>query len=689
LPVDIRKTHRVADLFPTGALIVLGALIASAAIWIALFQYIEHQEADAMAGASAANVNLAMAFSEHVLRILKDVDESAGILRREIRQKGIRNMDLAAYHQKVFASRPFVHQLTIIDERGWAVASSSFVTTNRLDDREHYVVHTHRDSRAAYIGKPVVWRSNGKWFIPMSWRLNAAGGAFAGVLTIAVDPGYFSEFYDKALLGDGIVVLMRNDGALIARRGRSKVDLGRDLSHAAAFQVAQESTAGVQVSAGTIDGVPRLIAYQVLSDYPLSVHVGTSVNEILAPVREHWPGYYLAAAVITFCLFSGSLALAWSSARQKRATRALIAGGWVARRLLKENRAALQEVREAEEKYRSVIEAMAEGVVMRDASGTITACNRSAERILGIDADQLLGRNSIDANECPLYEDGSPYSAEDRPSVATLRTGAPVTNVTMGVHRHDGTLIWISINTQPLFRPDATCPHAIVTTFQDVTERKESSERIAALSHRLIEVQEEERRKLARELHDEIGQVLTAVSFSLKSVASLDTDGTLREVVGEGLTTVERAIGQVRSMSLDLRPPLLDELGIVDALRWLAQQQESRTGVSIVLEAVSEDLILPVVMAEASYRVAQEALTNVARHAGASEVLVRLERLGERVRVMVRDNGCGFDRAQIHGTGGIGLLGMEERVKLAGGVLRVRSVPGEGTEVCAEFTVPS
>ena len=218
---------------------------------------------------------------------------------------------------------------------------------------------------------------------------------------------------------------------------------------------------------------------------------------------------------------------------------------------------------------------------------------------------------------------------------------------------------------------------------------KESSERIAALSHRLIEVQEGERRKLARELHDEIGQVLTAVSFSLKSVARLDTYGTLREVVGEGLTTVERAIGQVRSMSLDLRPPLLDELGIVPALRWLAQQQESRTGVSIVLEAASGDLVLPVVMAEASYRVAQEALTNVARHAGASEVVVRLERLGERVRVMVRDNGCGFDRAQIHGTGGIGLLGMEERVKLAGGVLRVRSAPGEGTEVCAEFAVTS
>jgi signal transduction histidine kinase len=259
----------------------------------------------------------------------------------------------------------------------------------------------------------------------------------------------------------------------------------------------------------------------------------------------------------------------------------------------------------------------------------------------------------------------------------------------MGVHRHDGTLILLSTSNQPLFRPDATIPHAVVTTFQDVTDRKESSERIAALSHRLIAVQEEERRKLARELHDEIGQVLTAVSFSLKSVRRLDPHGTLRDVVGEGLTTVERAIGQVRSMSLDLRPPLLDELGIVPALRWLAQQQESRTGVSIDFEAAPGDLMLPVVMAETCYRVVQEALTNVARHAGASEVVVRLERLGERALIVVRDNGRGFDRTQIRGTGGIGLLGMEERVKLAGGVLRVRSVPGGGTEVCAEFTVTS
>lgn len=687
--MDTKKTHPFADLFPTGMLIVLGALIASAAIWLALFKYVEHREADAVAGASAANVNLAIAFGEHALGILRDVNQHASTLRREIRQKGIRNVDLAAHQRDILASLPFVHQVTIIDERGWAVASSSAVTTNHLGDREHYVIHTLRDSSAPFIGKPVVWRSSGKWMIPISWRLNTASGAFAGVLTIAVDPDYFSKFYDKASLGDGIVALMRNDGTLIARRDRSKVELGTDLSQTSVPRIVADTKAGSYVSAGEIDGVRRLIAFQALGEYPLSVHVGTSVNEILAPLRQHWLGYYRAAAVITFCLLSGSLALAWSSARQKRATRGLIASEWVARRLLEENREALQEVREAEEKYRSVIAAMTEGVVIQDAGGTIIACNRSAERILGIDANRLIGRNSIDANERPLYEDGSPYSAEDRPSVVTLRTGVAVTNVTMGVHRHDGTLIWVSLNTQPLFRPNATIPHAIVTTFQDITERKEASERIAALSHRLIEVQEGERRKLARELHDEIGQVLTAVSFSLKSVARLDTDGTLREVVSEGLTTVERAIGQVRSMSLDLRPPLLDELGIVPALRWLAQQQESRTGVSIVLEAASGDLKLPVEMAEASYRVAQEALTNVARHAGASEVVVRLERLDERVRVMVRDNGCGFDRAQIHGTGGIGLLGMEERVKLAGGVLRVRSVPGEGTDVCAEFTVAS
>lgn len=224
---------------------------------------------------------------------------------------------------------------------------------------------------------------------------------------------------------------------------------------------------------------------------------------------------------------------------------------------------------------------------------------------------------------------------------------------------------------------------------QAETALRESAERVSALSRRLIEVQEEEHRQLARELHDEIGQVLTAVRLNLKAIQRQDTQAIHRQSLAEGLTIIERAISQVRGISLRLRPPVLDELGILSALRWLVQRQSSQPGVRISLEAAPEDIALPLGVAEVCYRVAQEALTNVARHSGASEAVVRIEQDGPRVAVSVRDNGRGFDVSSVRRAGGLGLLGMEERVKLIGGTLRVNSQPGAGTEVRAEIELPT
>uniref|UniRef100_B8HS58 histidine kinase n=1 Tax=Cyanothece sp. (strain PCC 7425 / ATCC 29141) TaxID=395961 RepID=B8HS58_CYAP4 len=128
----------------------------------------------------------------------------------------------------------------------------------------------------------------------------------------------------------------------------------------------------------------------------------------------------------------------------------------------------------SEERYRSVIETAAEGIVLQTADGNIFTCNASAERILGLTAAQMMGRSSLDPRWCAIYEDGSPFPGELHPAMVTLRTGDPQTNVTMGIRKPEGSLTWISINTRPLFQPDSATPVAVVSTFFDITESKQA-----------------------------------------------------------------------------------------------------------------------------------------------------------------------------------------------------------------------
>ncbi|HLO88556.1 MAG TPA: diguanylate cyclase [Nostocaceae cyanobacterium] len=135
-----------------------------------------------------------------------------------------------------------------------------------------------------------------------------------------------------------------------------------------------------------------------------------------------------------------------------------------------------EALRQSEERYRTVITSMVEGIVLQHADGQITACNQSAERILGLTADQMMGRTSLDPHWKAIHEDGSPFPGETHPAIITLKTGKPLFDVVMGVHKPDGKLTWISINSQPLFYPHQSQPYAVIASFQDITIRKQAQQ---------------------------------------------------------------------------------------------------------------------------------------------------------------------------------------------------------------------
>jgi len=214
-------------------------------------------------------------------------------------------------------------------------------------------------------------------------------------------------------------------------------------------------------------------------------------------------------------------------------------------------------------------------------------------------------------------------------------------------------------------------------------------ERLQILSRRLLEAQEIERRHIARELHDEIGQALTAVKISLQAVQRAPNTQTLLAQINEGIGIVNRALDQVRNLSLDLRPSLLDDLGLLAALRWLADRQSRWAGFTVEFHSDLATARLPPDLETACFRVAKEALTNIVRHAQAHRVQIEVRQHNGELHLIITDDGVGFNvrTAKEQATRGLslGLLGMEERVLLAGGQIKIESQITGGARIWTRF----
>ncbi len=216
-------------------------------------------------------------------------------------------------------------------------------------------------------------------------------------------------------------------------------------------------------------------------------------------------------------------------------------------------------------------------------------------------------------------------------------------------------------------------------------EVRAGRERLQTLSRRLVEVQEMERRHIARELHDEIGQALTGLKFTLERSARLAPDAA-QSSLSEAQALVNMLMGRVRELSLDLRPAMLDDLGLLPALLWHIERYTAQSGVRVVLKHAGLERRFPPEVETAAYRIVQEGLTNVARHAGTKEATLRLWVDQNALNVQIEDHGAGFNAAAALASGASsGLAGMHERASLLGGRLTIEATPGAGTLLSAEL----
>jgi len=214
----------------------------------------------------------------------------------------------------------------------------------------------------------------------------------------------------------------------------------------------------------------------------------------------------------------------------------------------------------------------------------------------------------------------------------------------------------------------------------------QSRRELEELSARMESAQESERRSISRELHDEVGQTLGLLLLEVGQVAKLvpSTDQIAQGQIARVKTTAENAVKAIRDIALLLRPPMLDDLGLIAALEWQAREVSRRSDLEVAVQAADMPEKLPEELKVCIYRLVQEALNNVAAHSGARNAKVNVMRRGDSIRLQVEDDGKGFDPKR---TRGMGLLGMEERVRRLNGAFSIRSGPGQGTTLTAELPV--
>ena len=310
----------------------------------------------------------------------------------------------------------------------------------------------------------------------------------------------------------------------------------------------------------------------------------------------------------------------------------------------------------------------------------VVFANEALERTTGFPPEALLGRSPR-----ILQGEGTDPAARRRIRRA-LEQGEPVCETVLN-YTVTGEAFWNQVNIVPItFQEEGETFFCSVQ--RDISEQLAREQRLRQLNVAMEEAVEQERRRVARDLHDELGQLLSAIKLDLGRIRRTQPGDEINALLDGAGSTIEQAIAQVRSIATQLRPSSLDDLGFVAAARWLVEKTENRLDVPVRWNGPSTDLDLPLPIATALFRILQEALTNIGRYAQASYIEVRFRSLGDRVELEVQDDGNGFDTSRAQRGSGLGLMGMKERAESHQGRLQIESAPGEGCLLTAVMPLP-
>lgn len=362
---------------------------------------------------------------------------------------------------------------------------------------------------------------------------------------------------------------------------------------------------------------------------------------------------------------------------------------------ISQHKQAEEAIRQAEERYRSIFENAVEGIFRTTIDGKYLVVNPALARLYGYESPEEMISAVTDIAKQVYVE---PRRRDE--FLRRMHEEEMVIGFESQARRKDGGVIWVSENVRAVRDRNG----AIVGyegTVENISQRKEAEEqlqqsldRLRTLSGRLEVVREEERARIARELHDELGVGLTCLKIDLSQANTIvsEVEGSrlrrkLSEKIRAMIEQVEGTITDVQRIVSELRPGVLDDLGLVAAIEWQSQEFQRLTGITCTCTATAEDIEVEPERATAVFRICQEALTNVARHAHATAVRVSLQEQGGSLLLSVSDDGKGIPDQKISDPRSFGLLGMRERAALLGGEVTITGSPEKGTTITMRLPV--
>jgi PAS domain S-box-containing protein len=353
-----------------------------------------------------------------------------------------------------------------------------------------------------------------------------------------------------------------------------------------------------------------------------------------------------------------------------------------------------EELRASEQRLRILFEYAPDAYFLHDLEGRFVDGNRASEEMVGYRREELIGKSFLDSN-LVSQED----LAKLRALLAQSARGEATGPDEITLNRKDGSRRTVEVRAYPI---QVLAQVLVLGIARDITERKrteeelrESREQLRALAARLQAVREEERARLAREIHDVLAQELTLLKLDcmwlrrrlsqpLDEAGQRALKGETEKMVG----AIDRAMESAQRIATELRPVVLDTLGLCAAIEWLARDFQTRTQIACQAIVPEGPLALDLERSAALFRIFQEGLANVARHAAATKVQARLEWQPGEIMLSLQDNGCGIPAPKLDDPRSVGLRGMHERAQLLGGHCRISSSPGHGTTIQVRLPLP-
>ena len=662
--------------------------------------------------------NFARAFEEHTARTILTADQMLLLLKYQYENKG-KSMDMAPFKKSGYFWNPTFLLMGVADENGdWILSNQEPHVFSNLKDREHVQVHLQQDTGKIFIGKPVIGRSSGKPSINMTRRVNKPDGSYGGVVVVAVDPFYFTNFYQQVDLGlHSSIALVGQDGVVRARLTDQSTEVGQDLSQSPLMKLAQNDNGGYYEAASRIDGIERIYSVRPLRDYPFVVAVGVDKNVELAEWHDRVRGYYVLATGVTAVILAFMLMLLKAAAQQKHSAEALanelqereavqkelVLAKEEAEGASREKGNALRQLQESESRMRTIFNSVQVGVMLVDMENrNIIDINPVGVELFGAPYEEIVG-SRCHRYICPAEEEQCPVCDLNK----------KIENADRVVIRYNGEMMPVSKTVVRVMLNGK--PH-LLESFVDISLRKQFEDELRSAKEHAEAAscaKSEFLANMSHEIRTPLNPIMGMTEILLETSLNQEQRDMLRTIrsSGRSLLNIINDIldfSKIEAGKMKLEYIEFELVALVEDVAELVAWSAREKGLSLMTYI---EPAIPSPLIGASNRLRQVLLNlagNAVKFTEVGEVVIRVllvEKSEQQVviRVEVKDSGIGLSEAakcslfqpftqadgsttRKYGGTGLGLSISKNLVALMGGDVGVESREGEGS--LFYFTLP-